>query len=314
MRKLDVTGLEIITRPTILRFGQGKPHIMTVGPLHGDEKTVIFLQREVIRLARSKESAGTMTVFALPNPMGSFLKMRNDPIQKRDPNRSFSQDGEAQNYVQRMVQRVKELSTDCDLVIDLHNYGANQILPQVVVFDFEDRKEVTRRSLRAGLKLDVPVVEVEKVDSSTGSGTVGTLSYALNLEGVASFIVELSAEYFLTSGQIIERAETIMGLFDVLESFANSVDSPVKFKTLQKVGQEKAPYGLFAFSPVEGLQVGQQIQRGTLLGTLLDLNDFVTEKKVVAPATGVIMELSNKRILNPGMTIVKIGEGVQIEV
>ena len=104
-------------------YGNGSPHIVFTGAIHGDEVSgVRICQRLVEYLEETPPKKGSVTVIPVCNP-AAFRQMRRcNFFDDMDLNRVFpgKEDG---SHSERIADAIWKLTQNAEVIIDLHNCG-----------------------------------------------------------------------------------------------------------------------------------------------------------------------------------------------
>jgi len=130
----DIYTIDVPFRGTYrlqrLRFGQGSPHLVVVGGLHGNELNSVYALNLLAGALRAQAPAGTVDLIPMANAFGIEEGRKLGPFDDQDLNRSFPGDPDG-TAMQRVAHALLEASCG-DVCVDLHS-GSNLVreMPQV---------------------------------------------------------------------------------------------------------------------------------------------------------------------------------------
>lgn len=132
----DIYSIEVPFRGTYrlsrLRFGQGSPHLVVVGGLHGNELGSVYALNLLASALRAQAPAGTVDLIPMANAFGIEEGRKLGPFDDQDLNRSFPGDPSG-TAMQRVAQALFD-ATCGDVCIDLHSGSVLvEEMPQVRV-------------------------------------------------------------------------------------------------------------------------------------------------------------------------------------
>jgi predicted deacylase len=132
----DIYTIEVPFRGTYrlsrLRFGQGRPHLVVVGGLHGNELGSVYALNLLASRLRAQAPAGTVDLIPMANAFGIEEGRKLGPFDDQDLNHTFPGDP-AGTAMQRVAHALFE-ATCADVCIDLHSGSVLvEELPQVRV-------------------------------------------------------------------------------------------------------------------------------------------------------------------------------------
>lgn len=298
-------------KTNVLTYGRGRPHIVTVGPLHGDEYSVVIAQNELAEKAATRTLDGKLTIINLPNPYATLFGTRNEPFNQRDLNRSFGSNGDSNNghkYHQTIANDILNIAKSADLVIDLHNYADNDVLSHLIVFDNQINLKVARRSVELGLKLGLPRIEIQSKRPEEAADLSATLGYSLTSLSIPNITVELTLHHYITSKEIDSLADKILDFLKP-DAFASKIDLsiPLRFPNLEVVDSIVNKQTFAAFLRNDRYHPGSKVKKGNIVGKSYDLVSN-TSSNIHVNKEGIIYLLSPSRLCHPGSSLVKVAQ------
>lgn len=159
-------------------FGHGRPRLLVVAGLHGNETTGVYVARRLAAFLQGAEPKGEVTIVAVSNPSAFRRLARSSPFDRLDLNRIFPGD-RAGTPSQRAAAAIWDEASTADYVVDLHCCGPfsrSHILAQYAEFSHA-------RQLAERLALPIAVAS---------TGTRGQLFVEAGHRGIPAVILELA--------------------------------------------------------------------------------------------------------------------------
>lgn len=258
-----------------LRYGQGRPRLVVVSGLHGNELNGIHALNLLASCLRVQKPVGTVDLFPLVNAFGIDEGRKRGPFGDEDLNAIFpgEPDGTA---AQRIAHALLQATRDADLCVDVHS-GSPLVheIPQVRVATSGPELELARRMRlplvwrRAQALLDVTGL----VGSWRAGGT-----RAFRIVGGRGGTLDKADATAIANG--IRHLMAVMGMGPV----------PIEGETLADVSQEdmtahrSGTGGFF----VPEVKVGEKVHPGHILGYVASAVGGETLEEIRADRIGIV--------------------------
>lgn len=273
---------------TIGYYGEGDPQVTVVAGVHGDEGPWgAWAIHRFLERVQPDQFTGRLKIVPQANPLAMEVDSRVAPVDHLDLNRVFPGD-ENGSYTERLAHSItRNAIENADVVIDLHGGGSWCV--NAFAFRFKGSEELAE-AFNPPFVLDAPKRE-------------GTLTRYANGQGSKVTAVEMGgrcveekawAEYIATG---IERCLINAGAVDKKEL-------GYERKTVQ-VGPSKVlrpPKGGLLIPEVDASAVGTIVDKGTLLGRLVDPASMAVLEDFRAPYSETALLL-----LRPRITVIEGG-------
>lgn len=284
-------GGEVISPITVVHGTRPGPVLCLTAAIHGDELNGVEIVRRVVNGLNPGQLGGTVIGVPIVNLFGFSRNSRYLP-DRRDLNRYFpgSRYGSiasriAYSFFAKVVKR-------CDTLVDFHTGSFDRSnLPQV----------------RADLTLP-EVLEFTRGFGATAvlhsDGSKGMLRSAATQAGIPAVTFEVGGPGQLQPAEIGHGVQAIQTL---LHKLGMTRDRPM--------WEEPQPFfydSVWVRSNAGGLllsevQLGQRVQKGQKLGTVIDPINNV-ERDIVAPVFGRVIGMALNQVVLPGFAAYHLGE------
>lgn len=272
--------------------------IAVVTGTHGDELEGQFVCYELLRRIKAEPGSlkGVVDVYPALNPLGIDSITRGVPMFDLDMNRIFP-GNENGPMMESVVYGITEDLKGADLCIDIHASNIFLMeLPQVRI------NEVTAEKL-------VPLAEKINVDFVWvhASATVleSTLAYSLNSVGTPTLVVEMGVGMRITRKygyRLVKGILNVMKELGVWEGSVGEIKAPI-ISTDREVGYLNAESaGIY----VPRVKIGEQVQKGDLLGEILNPLTGDVEQAVTAPMAGLVFTRREYPVVYSGSLLGRI--------
>lgn len=272
--------------------------IAIVTGTHGDELEGQFVCYELIRRIKAQPGylKGIVDVYPALNPLGIDSITRGVPMFDLDMNRIFpgNEDGP---MMESVVFGLMEDLKDADLCVDVHASNIFLMeLPQVRI------NEITADKL-------VPLAEKINVDfvwvHSSATVLESTLAYSLNSIGTPTLVVEMGVGMRITKAygyQLVEGILNVMKTLGIWEGQVGKIKNPI-VSTDHQIGYLNADNaGIY----VPHVKIGEQVEKGTLLGEILNPLTGDVEQAVRAPISGLLFTRREYPVVYSGSLLGRI--------
>ncbi len=295
----------------IIQKNRLEPEILTgkekrltiVTGIYGDELDGQYVCFKLIqKINHNKEKLkGIVDVYPALNPLGIDSVSRGIPMFELDMNRIFpgSSDGA---MTENIAAEIVDDMIGSDMCIDIHS--SNIFLKEVLQ---------VRVSSATSAKL-LPFAKMLNTDFIWIHDSVtvieATLAHSLNAMGVPTIVIEMGAGMRISK----EYGDRLVeGIFHLMSELGIWEDAPVEVSdpTISSLGQVtliSAEYpGIF----VAEVEHNVTVQKGELIGTIINGLTGEVEEDILAPCEGIIFTLREYPVVYNGSLVARILGGVQ---
>lgn len=273
-----------------------KKRISVVTGIHGDEVEGQYVCFELIRrISEQKDKLrGIVDIYPALNPLGIDSITRGIPAFELDMNRLFPGDI-AGNMIEHLAACIIEDLSGSEIVLDIHasNIYLTEI-PQIRVNALHEERLVPLAK-----EANVDLVWVH------GASTVleSTLAYSLNSIGTPTLVVEMGVGMRITRSygdQMVDGILHLMKMIGIWEGATAAVRKPVVSRNPEDVAYlNAATGGLF----VPAVRHGAQLEKGELIGKILDPLSGCVRNEVRAPIDGMLFTIREYPIVDEGSLV-----------
>ncbi|WP_318664534.1 M14 family metallopeptidase [Treponema sp.] len=277
----------------------GVKKISIVTGIHGDELEGQLVCFEVQR--RIKEHPeflnGIVDIYPALNPLGLDSTTRSLPAFDIDMNKTFPgfNDG---TMIEHLAANIMQDLRGSDFVVDIH---ASSIfvreIPQIrIPLKFKDKLIDKCRLMNMDLIWA----------SESPSVTENTLCYALNDEGINAVVVDMGIAMYCTKEHCSQVTEGILNLMKNLGIWTGPVGeikNSIYAEGLDSTSVviSKTP-GIF----VREVECGQKVEKGQLIGRVINPLKGTVEEEVVAPENGLLFTVREYPVVEVGSLLGRI--------
>lgn len=284
-------GGEVISPVTVVHGIRPGPVLCLTAAIHGDELNGVEIVRRVINALDPNQLGGTVVGVPIVNLFGFTRNSRYLP-DRRDLNRFFPGSRYGSIASRIAYSFFAGVVKHCDSLVDFHTGSFDRSnLPQV----------------RANLTLP----EVLEFTRGFGATTVLHSDGSKGMLRVAATQADIPAVTFEVGGpgqlQPAEIAHGVQAIQTLLHKLGMTRDQPM--------WEEPQPFfydSVWVRSNAGGLllsevQLGQRVQKGQKLGTVIDPINNV-EREIVAPVFGRVIGMALNQVVLPGFAAYHLGE------
>ncbi|MXV61764.1 succinylglutamate desuccinylase [Natronorubrum sp. JWXQ-INN-674] len=288
------SGVELTTTIHTYRGAEDGPTLYVQAAQHGREINGTETLRRFHERLPLEDLSGEIVAVPVANPLTfdlvSYITPEEFDSVNPNMNRIWPGDDEGSLH-QRMAATLWEENKRADAIIDLHT-GSPDMLPHVVFREGDEAARDLAEAFGTGLLLS------EEADEDASAewhrrGFAGKLRVAAAEEGIPTITPELAY-----NKQILENAVEIgvEGLLNVcrhlgmLPGEATDYDQTLARNHLGQVTATEA--GLF--HPDPALEVGQEIEAGTWLGTVYEPTTYESLQEATADRDGILYALTQE--------------------
>jgi uncharacterized protein len=278
----DVFTLNVPFRGTYrlrrVRFGHGRPRLVVVTGLHGNELNGIYALHLLANSLRVLRPMGTVDVFPVVNTFGVDEGRKRGPFEDEDLNRAFPgrADGTAP---QRLASTLLQATRDADVCVDVHT--GSPLVSEIV----QVRVSLGGREVEYGRAMRLPLVWRRGPSPVDPASLVG----AWRAAGCPAMRIMAGRGAMLENGPATQVARGLRHLMTAL----GMASSPGDDTTLADVADEdmmlhRSGTGGFWVSEVE---VGARVGAGHLLGRVVAPVGGETLEEIRAERSGIVTML-----------------------
>jgi len=260
-----------------IRFGQGRPRLVVVAGLHGNELNGIHTVHLLASALREQRPAGTVDLLPLVNAFGIEDGTKRGPFDGEDLNDAFPGHPKG-TAMQRVAQAVLD-ATEADVCVDIHSGSPLvQEMPQV-------RLPLAGPEVDLGRSTGLPFVWRRPAGNREPSGLVG----AWRAQGRRGFRImggrggSLDARDSVTMANGVRRLMAALGMGSDVGPGETLADV-----THEEITAHRCETGGFF---VPETRVGARVLPGHLLGRVLDPLGGEVLEEVRADRNGVVTNL-----------------------
>lgn len=265
---------------------------------HGDELEGQYVCYELIRRIREQIGAlkGVVELYPALNPLGVDSITRGVPGFDLDMNRTFPGEEET-SMPEHVAHKIVLDLAGADLCLDIHasNIFLREI-PQVRM-----SSETADRLLPLARKLNVDFVWVYEAATVLES----TLAYSLNSIGVPTLVVEMGVGMRITGAycrQLVDGIFALMKDMGIWEGETAEPKEPIVSRD-GEVGFVNADHaGIF----VPSVQHWINVEKGELIGRILNPLQGTVEEEVRSPLHGMLFTLREYPVVSPGSLLARV--------
>ena len=289
----------------VYSIGQGKPEITITCSVHGDETAGLFIVNDFLKKIKNIKLNGKINIIPSANPVAQFLHSRTAFLDQKDLNRSGSGNAFG-SYTDRLANVLFNFLIKSDIVINIHEF--EMISPVMGIFDcLEDKEKEFENKILEVVKIFNPDM-IWKIDYEKTSDNQyqTTLDMALTKAGIINFPFETSQLSLITKENINKASEGLVNIvshFNIIDKKPEITKKDIPVFVRKEFSSELA--GLW--EPSENLKLLEKVQKGDLIGKIVNLPDF-SETEIYAEDTGVLIQYRHRQIVGNGASIYSIGQ------
>lgn len=261
-----------------LRFGTGRPRLVLVSGLHGNELNGIQSLNLLASALRAQRPTGTIDIFPLVNSMGIDEGRKRGPFQDEDLNAAFPGDPNG-TTAHRIAHALLQDTADADICVDLHS-GSPLVheIPQVRVTLSGPEVELARR-------MRLPLVWRRPAGLLEVTGLVGSWRAmgrrAFRVMGGRAGTLDKRDAILVADG--IRRLMACLGMGPAPRGGETLADVTHEDITNHRCGTG----GFF----VPEVRVGEKVEPGHILGCVVAPIGGETLEEIRADRTGIVTTL-----------------------
>lgn len=293
-------GMFDLTLP-LLKGGAGRPRILIINNLHGDELTGYYILEKL--LPNLSDLAGQLTIVLSANPLGLIKRARFMPIDNADPNRGYPNPPQSRGLTGALRETLLKLASEHDVIIDLHTFmrpclSAGLLLAQATA----QNNDLAKRCLAAAnleiiIKIDAAENE-KRLESSLGNYLIkqhNKLVIPLEYPPIRQIDNEATLVNFASG---LKRVLEIINQ-DKKEFILPSL--PI-FKRQQIISSST---GLF----IPSLKLRDKVSINQPIGFMIDPKNLISAP-IISPYAGIITEIADRQLYIFGEKLATVGKHI----
>jgi predicted deacylase len=292
-------GLNPVSIP-IVTLGEGALKVVIICGMHGDEKSSLFIAKQLIDSLENMSLKGEVNIVLAANSWAQSLNTRVFPADNTDLNRVFPGDIGG-SLINRVAAALVDFCRGSSVVIDLHTFEG--VCPVVGLFMNTGNKKIRRETLKM-LKVFRPdavwKLNFNLPDEVRLSGALGPV---LASEGIPNFAVETMPHTTICQedlDKVTEGLLNVLAFLGILSGVVRKAEESLVLFERNNVRADKT--GLF-FS---NRRVMTSVKEGDRIGDLVSLPDFVSTP-VIAPCSGELVINTPRELVSTGDQLFSIG-------
>jgi uncharacterized protein len=285
-------------------FGSGEPLVTIVAGLHGDELDGPYLCHRLIHYFSSLPPGrfgGSVRLVPAANPLGLDVSSRFWPVSRNDINRAFPGSPD-DGPTQRMADAIFQTAKRGRYCIDIHS--SNIFLQEIPQIRLSEEHFHISEPMAAHFGLDVAWVNP--------SPTVieATLAWNLSTLGIPTYVIETGIglrimredcrRVFRGIISFLHAARVLIGPRDSEYRFSPEPPRLARMDNVEFLNASAA--GLF----IPSIEIGSDVERGTVIGSIIDPLSGETKSEVRAPAAGYLFTLRAHPVVYEGSLLSRI--------
>ena len=290
----------VVQKNRLLGLRRVGPRVAVVTGMHGDGLAGQFVAYELIRrLSESPEKLrGMVDVYPALNPLGLSARTHGVPQFDIDLDRTFPGDAGG-NLTDALAAAVFEdvLGAAACVIIQSADSFVQEVSQARI--DEDDSDSLMRLAMQLNVRL---IWERESAPTLRS-----TLAHALNEQGTPAIVVRLGPTARQAENEAVWIVEGILRLLRELRSWLGStIDLPAPMVSGgdDVVTLLAGESGLF----LPRTECGVRVQRGQVLGLVVDSLEGVVKSELKAPSTGLLFSLRAYPVVYPGSLLARILE------
>ncbi|ARS90549.1 succinylglutamate desuccinylase/aspartoacylase family protein [Natrarchaeobaculum aegyptiacum] len=294
------SGLTISTTVHTYRGSEDGPTLYVQAAQHGREINGTETLRRFHDRLPLEDLAGTIVAVPVANPLTFDRVSYTTPevIDSVHPNMNRVWPGDEEGTLhQRMAARLWEYVADADAVVDLHT-GSPNMLPHVVYREGDERSRRLARGFGTGLLVAEPADD-DASEKWHRRGFAGKLRVAAAENGVPAITPELAHNKQILEDAVELGVDGLLAVCRYLEMLPGDVPDRSPTAARNHLGQVTAT-GSGLFRPNPALEVGEELDEGTDLGTIYDPQTYEPVQEAVADRSGVLYALTREATVTAG--------------
>lgn len=273
----------------VLTGSKKGPTLAITTAVHGDETTPAMMVRDLLDGLDPDQLSGRIAAVPVCNPPAAGMFGRQTPEQhgKTDLHEVFP--GNPRGNMTQMIAAVlaKNVIEVCDALIDYHCGGSGGRLQERVDLHMGTEGELREQSLELARAFGTTLIH----DNNLGSTAVGYANSlgkcAFNAETAGVYLAPSDQDRYLSKG--VAGFRSVMTVLGMIDGSRIPVDRQLLFppKARHEANPQNGGYLISEYQSAEGL--GQPVEKGTLLGRMVDIHTLEVTEELRAPVDGLLV-------------------------
>ncbi len=302
--KIVKLGAFDLSLPVLQNKSGGKPTILIINNLHGDELTGFYILKKLLNKLPNKIN-GKLTIITTANPLGLLHKQRRLPFDEEDLNRgyltpSYNARGIAPIIRQQLVAVVERHN----LIFDLHTFTRPCLSAAISLKQKNAQKQKLLNKYLYNLKTDIILAfDTAKTEEKRVSGALGAFMTDRNKIFIP---IEYPPIRQMNDGDLERYADGLLAALSMAEintRFSLATTRAVPIFTRQQIINRAT--GLF----IPRKKLGEKIKKGDVIGTIMDPN-YLESRDIRSPFFGTVIEIADRQFYLFGEKIATIGKKI----
>ena len=297
--------VEIIRHTFVSQSPEPTKRVSLLAGLHGDEMEGLYICHKLLQILKNLEEKdasafkGEINIYPAVNPQALETGTRLWPFFATDINRTFGKTNTDSLPNETSRTLLEDLKSNSDLVIDIHSSNLQLMeLPQMrIIKNFEKKLVPLAKLCNVDLIWVHPHAEIFE----------STLGYNLNQVQIPTLVIETGISLRINK---YNCAQIILGILNLLRQSGTLDTDELKVKmTLPRLVQpegvtviQASNAGLF----IKQAKVGQIVNEGENIGTLIDPVACQVLEEIYSPCSGLLFTLREHPLTAKGATLARI--------
>lgn len=279
------------------------PVLCIINTIHGGEWYAIEPLRKIRETLSTSEMAGAVLIVPVANPAAFALDQRNVPDQVDSPDMNRIFPGPLTSTGDQLVATLTdELIAQSDALIDFHMGPKGAAFTDALAgSDFPG--DLSARCLELALAFGSPIVRHSPMISGF-PGPKSSKPYAAAVLGIPGFGGEVGGAGFGPKLDQVWHGRTIRGIHGVLGSMGiidmNNDHLPKRQLVYRSAHRINPRVGGILRPELSGFEMGSEVEKGQLLGTMISPYTGETLEELRSPANGLAYYVGREHPVYPG--------------
>lgn len=299
-----LNGAELALWVHVARGATDGPVVALLSTLHGGEWWSIPPLRAFMAALDPGLLRGTVITVPVGNPPALALQTRNIPDESDSPDLNRIFPGPLTWTSDQLAAAIsREVLSHATVLMDFHMGPWGSAFRDVLVGADFPKPGLSDETERLALAFGSPIVRRANVVSGF-PGPRSSIGYAGAVLGIPAMGVELGGAGFGPALETAWRSETIAGVTRVLAALGMVAEAPGSLPPRQLIYRKShrvnPTKGGFLRSRFGGGSLGQEVERGTLLGEVVSPYTFEVIETLRSPARGLLFYVARDYPVHPG--------------
>lgn len=307
INKIEIgsTGLLPLSITTYEVGKRSGPDLTIVCGMHGKEYTSLHIIVKLLEQISEKDLVGSLRVVLNANPLGQALATREIPMDNADLNRIFPGNPTAE-ISKRTAHAVYDYCADTDFLVDLHTFSDPSIPMAIYMNSGSD--EVRSQSLDMIRASGISDVWKLNYVAPEELGMHGSLCTVLSAKNTPNYAIELDEENLVSAENIDLVVKCLINTMRHCGVLEGVISDLPKVRTMDRETIRSDVTGIYSSSA----QLGKQVKRGEVIGTLTSLPDLKTIE-IESPYDGLLIINKTRGFVSTGDRLFCVGTNLTKE-